>query len=100
MGIITMMLFGIAYWLFEPLPAAHAAPACGPRASVIDNLARLYDEAIVHRGTATNGAMIEVLASPEGETWTILVSGPTGIACVVAAGARWVGDIPAETKDI
>ena len=32
---------------------------------------------------------MEVLTSPDGGTWTIIVTTPQGFACLVAAGEGW-----------
>ena len=39
-------------------------------------------------GLAANGNLLEILVSPRG-TWTIIITGPNGIACGVATGENW-----------
>ncbi len=39
-------------------------------------------------GLASNGAVIEVLASPSG-SFTIILTQPNGLSCVMAAGENW-----------
>jgi hypothetical protein len=48
-----------------------------------------YKEAPVSLGVQTNGHLLQVFASPERGTWTILSTSPTGVACVIAAGSSW-----------
>lgn len=74
---------------FHLAGAAQAQPACGPRAQVLAWLAASYREAPVAAGVSGQGALVEVLASPDGATWTILVTAPTGRTCVVGAGEGW-----------
>lgn len=69
--------------------AAQAQRACGPRAQVLAWLAANYQEAPVAAGLSGRGALVEVLASPDGTTWTILVTAPGGRTCVVGAGEGW-----------
>jgi hypothetical protein len=70
--------------------AASAAPAnCGPRPDLLKQLANKYSEAPVAIGLSNTGALVEVLTSDSGDTWTILVSKPDGTSCLVAAGEEW-----------
>jgi hypothetical protein len=48
-----------------------------------------FSEAPIAAGLASNGALIEVLTSGNGSTWTIIVSKPNGPSCLVAAGESW-----------
>lgn len=50
---------------------------------------RRYGEHPVGRGVTTAGALLEVVATADGSTWTILVTLPSGPTCLVADGAGW-----------
>ena len=39
-------------------------------------------------GVASNGAVVEVFASAHG-SWTIIMTYPTGMSCMMAAGDNW-----------
>ncbi len=69
-------------------PPAQAQAMCGERRTVIANLEKTYSEAPVSIGLASNGSVIEVLASPSG-SFTIILTQPNGVACVMAAGENW-----------
>ena len=57
---------------------AVAAPiSCAARADVLKRLAKQYHEAPVAVGFVNAGALMEVLASEDGTTWTILVDSPS-----------------------
>ena len=62
---------------------------CGDRAGIVKSLASKYGEAPVSMGVAANGSLLQVLASPDGETWTVLLIRPSGIACIMATGENW-----------
>ena len=47
-----------------------------------------YEEPVAV-GLATNGGVIEVLASPDGKTWTAIIAMPDGTSCLIAAGQGW-----------
>src|SRR5690606_7686012 len=72
-----------------PTAALPAPMACSPRADVLAQLAAKFGEAPVSAGLANNGGLLEVLAAPDGVTWTILITMPNGMSCLVAAGEDW-----------
>jgi hypothetical protein len=82
-AIVTVALFLVAV-----SPSA-AEPTCVDRTQVIEHLAQRYHETPVAVGVASNGGLIEVLASREGNSWTIIITMPNGVACMVAAGRDW-----------
>jgi hypothetical protein len=69
-------------------PAA-AQAVCGEREKFIDHLSNSYAEAPVAIGLASNGNVLEVLKSDKAGTWTIIVTRPNGMSCVVASGEAW-----------
>ena len=73
--------------------SAPPGPACVKRADLIKHLEAKYHEAPAAVGLADNGALLEVFASKSGETWTVTVTMPNGISCMVATGQQWQ-DIP------
>ncbi len=72
-------------------PAAAAQSVCANRDIIITRLQQDYSEAPSAIGMADNGAVIEVLATKDGTTWTILMTTPDGVSCVVATGEAWEG---------
>ena len=69
---------------------ALAAPApCADRDGILERLASDHDEAVVARGLTDRGALIEITATANGESWTMIVTVPDGRTCLVAAGEAW-----------
>ena len=68
---------------------ASAQPQCNDRAHVVDLLAKKYKEAPIAAGVTNNGGLVEVLSDGKGGTWTIIVTTPKGVSCLVAAGDGW-----------
>jgi len=69
---------------------ANAQMLCKKRTEVLTQLSSTYKEAPVAMGLASNGAVLEVLSSEQdGRTWTILLTRPNGISCVMATGEGW-----------
>src|SRR5210317_1312382 len=65
---------------------AQQARNCGPRELVVSRLAEGYGETRQSMGLGANNAVIEVFASDESGTWTITVTTPNGMTCLVASG--------------
>jgi hypothetical protein len=68
-------------------PAA-ANTQCGTRDAILRSLAQNHHEGVIGRGLAFNGHMVELLSSPSG-SWTMLVTGPSGLTCFLATGSAW-----------
>ena len=68
-----------------PTPAA-SAEVCDQHAKVLGQLARKYQEEPVAIGVTDTGGLVEVLATSDGSTWTIIVTTTDGMSCLVAAG--------------
>lgn len=62
---------------------------CVPRGELIARLAEKFREVPVGVGIAQNGALLEIIASPDGSTWTLLVTSVDGTSCVTATGTDW-----------
>lgn len=69
-------------------PPADAAN-CGPREAVIEKLKSKYAEHFIAGGlrkTRTTQAIVEIWSSPDSGTFTVLLTAPNGVTCIVAAG--------------
>lgn len=71
---------------------AMAQTACGDRGTFIEYLSGKFAEAPVAMGLSSQGHVVEVLASKD-RSWTIIVTRPNGLSCVVAHGEAW-HDVP------
>ncbi len=69
--------------------AAVAQPHCLSRTEMVARLAESYGELPRAAGVTANGSLLELLASPDGATWSILITGPRGRSCLVSAGEAW-----------
>lgn len=63
-----------------------AAGNCAPHATVVERLAERYGETRQSIGLGSNNQLIEIFASRESGSWTITVTTPAGITCLVASG--------------
>ena len=71
---------------------AQAASQCNERDNVLKLLSSKYSESPVAVGVTNNGGLVEVLkTAPEAksDTWTIIITSPQGVSCLIAAGEGW-----------
>ena len=78
----------------RPAGAEQAAPAnprlpCHDYVKMAEHLGAKYAEKPVAFGMQSNGNLLQVFASPDTGTWTILSVSPKGTSCIVAAGKSW-----------
>lgn len=78
----------LAAFLFWPT-AGSAGHLCRDYAVSAQNLGEIYAEAVAARGLSTSGSLTVLFRSESGETWTLLVVGPDGMTCAIAAGTDW-----------
>ena len=97
-AITSLLLFGAAL-ISRPAPA-QSADAGLPRPELVELLGDGYDEAPVAFGLAENGGLIEVFASAEGATWTMVLSMPNGLSYVVTSGEGWTPVTAAGRRDV
>jgi hypothetical protein len=61
---------------------------CGKRSALLTTLGGKFAEQTISMGLAGNGTVVEVLSSEDG-TWSILMTAPNGVSCLLAAGDYW-----------
>ena len=78
-------------------PASAQPQQCGERDVVLRLLAERFGEVPVAFGVTNNGALVEVLRTgpdSQGDSWTIILTSPMGLSCLVAAGQGWRAKAP------
>jgi hypothetical protein len=65
---------------------AAAGPPCGPREAVVAHLAERYGESRRAIGLAANSMVMELFAAETSGSWTIAVTRPDGVMCLIASG--------------
>lgn len=66
--------------------ASHSAQQCAKRDMVVSQLTEKYGETRRGMGVAANNTVVEVFASDASGSWTITVTRPDGVMCLVASG--------------
>jgi len=86
---LSVALFIGAIAVGRPAAADQTPTACGPHTDVIKALGSRFHETQSATALTSAGTLLEVLTADDGSTWTIIVSRPDGLSCVVAAGQNW-----------
>lgn len=68
---------------------AQQSRPCGARDRVLERLAEGYGESRQAVGLGANNSVVETFANTETGTWTITVTMPTGMTCLVASGQSY-----------
>lgn len=68
---------------------ALAEPNCIPRERAVRELHTKYSETAVAMGISNSGAVVELFATENGSTWTVIVTLPSGLTCALSAGEDW-----------
>jgi hypothetical protein len=90
LAVRVAVLLGLA--AATPTAEAQTRPAaCADRETVVQRLAERYGETLQSLGLHQDNSVLEVYASDDTGTWTILLTRTDGMACLVAAGQMWEG---------
>lgn len=98
---VYKITFGLGLLALAATEVAAQSGNCAPREVVIERLADTFGESRQSVGLGGQGHMVETFASRETGTWTITVTAPSGITCLVASGQSFetVSDALPNTDD-
>ena len=85
---ILLIVAGVLLILTGTTTPADAQSVCAVHQTVVEKLKKTFDEQATSAGLSSNGGMLEVYTSPTG-TWTIVLTRPDGISCLMATGEHW-----------
>lgn len=83
----------IAALLLMGMASAFAQSVCGDRAEIIKVLGNKYQEAPRAFGIAGQRNLAELFVSKSG-SWTMLMTKPEGVTCILATGQSWEELLP------
>ncbi len=72
------------------------AQVCAARDGLLTQLEQKYGEVPVAIGVA-DGRLVELLTTKDGMTWTIILTSPKGVSCLIASGEGWRPLAPVST---
>lgn len=88
-SLLARTVVGIALLACTPHAEAAETGACAARGEVVAKLAQRFGETLRSVGLQRADGLVEVYASEKTGTWTILVTRPDGMSCLLAAGELW-----------
>ncbi len=86
--VLGATLLALALLLGVRAPAS-AQSVCTTHAEVTKQLESRHSESQVGIGLASTGQVLEVFSTGDGSSWTIVMTRPDGMSCLVAAGEAW-----------
>ncbi len=92
---VARLIFAALFFAMATPSIAEAQSVCAERENMITKLKKKYGETERGMGLSGTEAVIEIWSSEKTGTWTIVMTRPNGITCVMAAGESWM-EIPAE----
>jgi hypothetical protein len=89
--VVTVAVIAIAIALMIMAATAGNAQGaqCWPREALLGHLADTYGETLRGMGLTAADQVLEVYAAEVTGTWTIVVTRPDGLACMVASGEAY-----------
>lgn len=88
LAILALAIVALLGARAEPA-AGQTRPSCNWRDRVIEQLGKKYGEQPIAYGVSNAGDLVELLATKDRDTWTIIVTEPNGRSCMVGAGEGW-----------
>ena len=85
---LAALLVVWAIALLFVLPVEAQETICGKHDELVSRLESGYGETVRAVGVASPG-IVELFTSDDGASWTILVTQPNGVSCLLAAGESW-----------
>lgn len=86
---LFLMSFGIGAALVGAYPVNAEGSNCADHAQVVERLGAHFGESRQSIGLGADNAVVEVFASMATGSWTITVTQPGGLTCLVAAGQAY-----------
>ena len=97
-SLLARAVISLALLSATPHAEAQDRMACAERAQVVKKLEERFGETLRSVGLHQNDGVVEVYSSEKTGTWTILMTRPDGISCLLAAGELWEQDVKPITK--
>ncbi len=75
--------------LLNGATGAKAQAMCLRHSDLAAQLETKFGEAPTAIALASNGGLIELFSTGDGATWTLVMTSPDGVACVLVSGESW-----------
>ncbi|MGB0410997.1 MAG: hypothetical protein ACPGFA_05375 [Pikeienuella sp.] len=96
---IAAAVFAVSTMYTTPAVSQSTTQFCADRTALISQLETRHGETRRSAGLQEDSRVIETYANVETGTWTIIITMPTGVACLVAVGENWREDVAVTLSD-
>ncbi len=96
LAVLGLLAVGVLPLGSGPAFGQGAAQVCAARDGLLTQLEKKYGEVPVAIGVA-DGRLVELLTAKDGMTWTIILTSPKGVSCLIASGEGWQPLVPVST---
>ena len=86
--LLVIFLLGPTSVMAEEIANNDAPIVCDDRTTIVSSLSDQYKETRTSIGLANSGSVVEVFSATDG-SWSMIVTRPNGITCLIAAGRNW-----------
>ncbi|MCU9848049.1 hypothetical protein OEZ60_08525 [Defluviimonas sp. WL0024] len=83
----SAMILGAA--AMAPPALAQSQLSCADRDEMTETLSRKYSESLTGAGLQSSKRLVELWSSAETGTFSIIITRPNGMSCLVASGEYW-----------
>ena len=90
LGIVGVVGLTLTLVYVMTTEASAQAAACQSRDSLVKLLEERYAEQPVAVGLEASGRLIELFASADSDSWTMVMTMAAGESCVIAVGEYWM----------
>ncbi len=95
--VFTVVAFAFVL-LLHTAATVKAQPVCMPHDDFRVELQRNFSEAPVAIAIANNGSLIELYAKRDKSSWTLVMTRPSGLSCVLVAGEE-LNELPTREEE-
>jgi len=86
---LIWFIIGVTVGLLIPTQAQGRGHMCKTREYVGDRLSKVFNEETEYIALSTDGRVLEVFTSPDGGSYTIMLTDVEGKSCILDAGEAW-----------
>ena len=91
--LLVRAMIALSGLVMTPAAEAEQRQTCAARDAVIQKLHDRFGEELRSLGLHQADGIVEVYSSEATGSWTILMTRPDGMSCLIAAGQLWEQDV-------
>ena len=89
MRVLFAVLVAAFFFVLSWMPAEAQRRPCGDGADIISRLEKDWGEGAEILALDASGRMVRILVNRDTGTWSMLLTAPNGLTCLVSHGSAW-----------